>query len=160
MDNEGVEGEALSSPKGASTYPATWKAENLTARARLKGIVNWIAEHELWLLSVPVTLMLLSGRLPIWIISASLLLIPIPWVCRWAAKGYMTARSPMDLPIVVLLSMALVGLYPSVDSSMSEQCQERCSGPSWGSLRLCGGTLAFPDKEDRDEKDALTSLGG
>lgn len=119
MDNKGVEGEALSSPKGASTYPAPWKAENLTARARLKGIANWIAEQELWLLSVPVTLMLFSGRLPIWIISASLLLIPIPWVCRWAAKGYLTARSPMDLPIVVLLSMALVGLYPSVDSSMS-----------------------------------------
>lgn len=119
VDNEDVKGEALSSPKGTGTYPATWKAEELAVRARLKGITNWIAEHELWLLSVPVTLMLFCGRLPIWIISVSLLLIPIPWVCRWVARGYLTARTPMDLPIVVLLGMALVGLYPSVDSSLS-----------------------------------------
>lgn len=63
--------------------------------------------------------MLFVGRLPIRIISASLLLIPIPWVCRWAAKGYLAAHTPMDMPIVLLLSMALVGLYPSVDLSMS-----------------------------------------
>jgi putative inorganic carbon (HCO3(-)) transporter len=79
----------------------------------------WVAEHELWLLAVLVTLMLLANQLPIRIISASLLLIPIPWVCRWVAKGYLTAHTPMDLPIVILLSMALVGLYPSVDFSAS-----------------------------------------
>ena len=86
----------------------------------MKSVANWIAEHELWLLVVPVTLMLFFGRLPLRIIGASLLLIPIPWVCRWAAKGYLTAHTPMDLPIVILLSMALVGLYPSVDPSMSK----------------------------------------
>jgi putative inorganic carbon (HCO3(-)) transporter len=86
----------------------------------LKGTANWIAEHELWLLAVPVTLLLFSGQLPLRIIGASLLLIPIPWVCRWAAKGYLTAHTPMDLPIVALLGMALVGLYPSVDPSVSK----------------------------------------
>lgn len=119
MDNNGVEGEARSNPEGASASLSTWKAENLTVRARLKGVANWIAQHELWLLAVPVTLMLFVGRLPIRIISASLLLIPIPWVCRWAAKGYLTAHTPMDLPIVVLLGMTVVGLYPSVIPSMS-----------------------------------------
>ena len=89
-------------------------------RARLKSAANWIAEHELWLVAVPVTLVLFSGQLPLRIIGASLLLIPIPWVCRWAARGYLTARTPMDLPIVVLLSMALVGLYPSVAPAVSK----------------------------------------
>lgn len=88
-------------------------------RVRLKNAAHWIAEHELWLLVVPITLMLFANRLPIRIISASLLLIPIPWVCRWAAKGYLTAHTPMDMPIALLLGMALVGLYPSVDLSMS-----------------------------------------
>jgi putative inorganic carbon (HCO3(-)) transporter len=119
VDNKGVEGEALSNPSEASVSLSTWKAEKSAAKVRLKGAANWIAEHELWLLSVPVTLMLFSGRVPIWIIGASLSLIPIPWVCRRAAKGYLTVCTPMDLPIVILLSMALVGLYPSVDSSMS-----------------------------------------
>ena len=119
MGSEDVEGEALSSPKEASASLSTWKAEKPTARARLKGVANWIAEHELWLLAVPVTLMLFSGQLPIQVIGASLLLTPIPWVCRWAAKGYLTAHTPMDLPIVILLGMALVGLYPSVAPSVS-----------------------------------------
>ena len=120
MGSEDVEGEALSSPKEASASLSTWKAEKPTARARLKGVANWIAEHELWLLAVPVTLMLFSGQLPIQVIGASLLLTPIPWVCRWAAKGYLTAHTPMDLPIVILLGMALVGLYPSVAPSVSK----------------------------------------
>ncbi len=85
MGSEDVEGEALSSPKETSASLPTWKAEKPTARARLKGVANWIAEHELWLLAVPVTLMLFSGQLPIQVIGASLLLTPIPWVCRWAA---------------------------------------------------------------------------
>jgi len=119
MGSEDVEGEALSSPKEASASLSTWKAEKPIARARLKGVANWIAEHELWLLAVPVTLMLFSGQLPIQVIGASLLLTPIPWVCRWAAKGYLTAHTPMDLPIVILLGMALVGLYPSVAPSVS-----------------------------------------
>jgi len=118
-DGDG-EGEALSNPTEASASLPAWKAEKPTARARLKGAANWIAEHELWLVAVPVTLMLFSGRMPIRIIGASLLLIPIPWVCRWAAKGYLTATTPMDLPIVILLGMALVGLYPSVAPAVSK----------------------------------------
>lgn len=120
MGSKDIEGEALSSPKEASASLSTWKAEKPTARARLKDAANWIAERELWLLAVPVTLMLFSGQLPIQVIGVSLLLIPIPWVCRWAAKGYLTAPTPMDLPIVILLGIAFVGLYPSVAPLMSK----------------------------------------
>ncbi len=88
-------------------------------KAKLKIAANWVAKHELWLLAVPVTLMLFYGRLPIRIIGVSLLLIPVPWVCRWVAKGYLTAHTPMDLSIMALFGMALVGLYPSVDLSMT-----------------------------------------
>jgi putative inorganic carbon (HCO3(-)) transporter len=120
VGSKSVEGEALSNPKEASASLSTWEAQKPTAMARLKGVANWIAEHELWLLTVPVTLMLFFGRLPIRIIGASLLLIPIPWVCRWAAKGYLTAHTPMGLVVVILLGMALVGLYPSVAPEVSK----------------------------------------
>ena len=115
LDSGTVKTEALS------------EATSLGDRARrpgwlagVKRVATWVAEHELWLLAVPVTLMLFSGRLPTQIIGASLLLIPIPWVCRWIATGYLTAHTPMDLPIVVLLGMALVGLYPSVIPAVSK----------------------------------------
>jgi len=93
--------------------------ERETLKAGLKGAANWIAEHELWLLAVPVILMLFYGRVPLRIISASLLLIPIPWMCRLLAKGDLTVHTSMDLPILALFGMALVALYPSVDPSMS-----------------------------------------
>lgn len=86
---------------------------------RLKVAANWITEHELWLLAIPVSLILFYGRVPIRVISASLWLIPILWVCRWVVKGHLTVHTPMDLPIAILLGMALIGLYPSVDLSMS-----------------------------------------
>ena len=120
MGSEGVERESLSNPTEASASLSTWKVAKPTTRVRLKSAANWIAEHELWLLAVPVTLLLFSGQLPLRIIGASLLLIPIPWMCRWAAKGYLTAHTPMDLPIVALLGMALVGLYPSVAPEVSK----------------------------------------
>ena len=119
VGNKGTERQAQSNPAEASASAATWQAAKPTVGARLKAAASWVAERELWVVAVPVTLMLFYGRLPIQIIGASLLLIPVPWLCRWAARGYLTDRTPMDLPILILLGMALVGLYPSVDHSMS-----------------------------------------
>ena len=119
MSSKDVERETVLNPKESSSSLSTCKVEKPTVRTRLKIAANWIAEHELWLLAVPVTLMLFYGRVPLRIISASLLLIPIPWVCRLLARGYLTVHTSMDLPILALFGMALVGLYPSVDPSMS-----------------------------------------
>ena len=119
VDNKGVEGEALSSLKGAGVSISHRKAEKPTARARLEGAANWIAEHELWLLVPIIMVLLLSNSLPLSILGGSLLLLPIPWLCRWLSHSCLTQRTALDLPIIGLIVMALVGLYPSVEMSTS-----------------------------------------
>jgi len=79
----------------------------------------WIAEHELWWLAVPGGLLLLLGRIPLWIHWASLLVVPIPWICRRVTYGYSLTRTPLDFPILGVLLMSLIALYPSVDLQAS-----------------------------------------
>ena len=87
--------------------------------ARLKGVANWIAEHELWLLAVVVSLLILRTSLPgIFSISA-VVSIPVFWLCRKVARGYLTVRTPLDLSILSLLVMLPVSLYASVDLDAS-----------------------------------------
>ncbi len=119
MGSKGVEGETLSNPGEASASQSTWKAAKPTVRARLKGAANWIAEHELWLLALPVGLNLIQLRIPLQYNALSLSVIPLVWCCRKVATGSWTRRTPLDLPIVFILLMTLVGFYPSVDSGLS-----------------------------------------
>lgn len=87
--------------------------------ARLKDAANWVADHELWLLAVVVPVLMASNRLPSHLIYLGLFLVPIPWLCRWVGKGYLSVRTPLDLPIILLMFTVIVSLYASVDLSLS-----------------------------------------
>lgn len=119
MGSKGVEGETLSNPKGASASLATWKAEKLTARARLKGAASWIAEHELWLLAPAVPPLVFPEFLPRTAVVGGLLLILFLWLVRWVARGHVTVHTPMDIPILGLVVMLPVSLYASVNLQLS-----------------------------------------
>ena len=119
MGSNGVEGEALSNPREASASLSTWKAEKPTARARLKGTANWIAEHELWLLAPAAPALMFPEILPKATVVAGLLLILFLWLVRWVARGHVTVHTPMDIPILGLVVMLPVSLYASVDLQLS-----------------------------------------
>ncbi len=55
------------------------------------------------------------GRIPMRMIATTLLLVPIPWLCRRIGYGYLSAQTPLDLPLLFFLIMNLQGLYPSTD---------------------------------------------
>ena len=119
MGSKDVEGEAPSSPKETSASLSTWKAGNPTARARLKGAANWIAEHELWLLAPAVPALMFPGIVPRTAVVAGLLLVLFLWLVRWVARGYVTVHTPMDIPILGLVAMLPVSLYASVNLQLS-----------------------------------------
>jgi putative inorganic carbon (HCO3(-)) transporter len=119
VGSKGVEGEALSSAREASASLSTWKAEKPTARARLKGAAYWIAEHELWLLGVVVSLLILRTSLPNFLPASAIVSIPVFWLCRKVAKGHLTVRTPLDIPILSLLVLIPISLYASVDLGSS-----------------------------------------
>ncbi len=71
----------------------------------------WIVEHELWLLLMVTPLLLFPSQLT----PFGLVLVLLPWPCRWVAKNHLVARTPLEWPILGLLLMAIVSLYPSID---------------------------------------------
>ena len=40
------------------------------------------------------------------------------WLVRWLSQGYLTRRTPLDVPIVLFLLSALAGLWPSYDLTL------------------------------------------
>ena len=46
-------------------------------------------------------------------------LIPLLWACRWLAQGRLTVRTPLDVPLLILLIMTLVGLAAAYDPARS-----------------------------------------
>jgi len=85
----------------------------------LRGIANWVVEHELWLLVIAVPLLMFPEVLPPLLTGAGIVLVLIPWLCRWLAKGYLSMRTPMDMPILGLLAMLPISLYASVNMQLS-----------------------------------------
>jgi len=41
------------------------------------------------------------------------------WLVRWVSQGYLTRRTPLDVPILLFLLSALAGLWPSYDLALS-----------------------------------------
>lgn len=78
-------------------------------------ISRWIAGHELLILVLLSPLFLVVPHLgPL---GAALALTV--WACRWRASGRLTARTPLDGLIVLLLCAAFLALVPSVDLQQS-----------------------------------------
>ena len=41
------------------------------------------------------------------------------WLARWLSQGYLTRRTPLDVPILLFFLSALAGLWPSYDLALS-----------------------------------------
>jgi putative inorganic carbon (HCO3(-)) transporter len=81
----------------------------------VRKLAHWIIRGELWFLLLIVPMLLFPNPLT----PLGLVLVLVPWLCRWEVRGYPTMRTPADWPIVVMMLMTIVGLYPSVDLSVS-----------------------------------------
>ncbi len=86
-----------------------------TSLGPIRQVASRLADHE-WLILLPSAAgLLLMGRVPLAWITATLVLIPVPWLCRRVAYGYFSRRTPLDFPILLFLLMHVQGLYPSAD---------------------------------------------
>lgn len=109
-------------------------------RTGLRDVADTILEYELLLLAVALPILVLP-RSYVWKFQRGLNtyarledpslaypapstylalgLIALPWLVRWARRGYLTARTPLDGPIGLYLLTAAIGLWPSVDPAFS-----------------------------------------
>ncbi len=89
-------------------------------RSRLKGIACQIAAFELVIvLLVLAPVLIFDAWMPIWAVVTALISIPVLWLVRWVARGSITRRSPLDVPILILLLMVPVGVWAAADVSLS-----------------------------------------
>jgi putative inorganic carbon (HCO3(-)) transporter len=84
-----------------------------TLRHQMAGI---IMETEIFLLVVIYFIFIFSDRVPL----AGLIAMVLLWMARWWATGRLTTATPMNVPILVVLTMVPVSLYVSVDQSLSQ----------------------------------------
>lgn len=82
----------------------------------LRSVVKWLARHEIWIMGI-LALPLLFPRGPWpWL---SLGLIAGLWLARYASTGRISLTTGLELPIAVLLGMAIMGYSISLEPSIS-----------------------------------------
>lgn len=87
--------------------------------AGLRRVATWVAERELWLVAIAAPTLMFPEILPRAAVVAGLLLISLLWLVRWVARGYVTVRTPLDMPILGLVAMLPLTLYASVNLQLS-----------------------------------------
>lgn len=87
-----------------------------------------IARNEFWLIGIYGVPLLLSSSLPLWVLALALATVPVFWIARRAAYGHWSVRTPLDLPIVLLLTMGVVGVAVSLDRAVSTRAYAELLG--------------------------------
>ena len=111
-----------SAPGGGSHKPQSGP-EMLTARRRPKGSIGralglfaaTLTQHEL-LITVLIAFFLLFPNPGSWLALAA---IPFLWTLRWAQHRRLTVRTPVDIPLLVILIMLLVTFYATAVFSLT-----------------------------------------
>ncbi|MEE8390066.1 MAG: O-antigen ligase family protein, partial [Anaerolineae bacterium] len=71
-------------------------------------------EPLLILLLAPLMIFPQLDRTP-WLMAV----VPLLWLCRWLGRGRLTVRTPLDVPLLILLAMTLVSLWATFDLARS-----------------------------------------
>lgn len=79
-------------------------------------VLALVAHNELQIVLLLAPLMLFPGKLSF----IAPLVIGVVWLARRATYGYFTRRSLMNWPVALLLGMAIIGYFVSVDRQLSE----------------------------------------
>jgi len=121
-DSRGVK-TGLSSQAWSVGGEGTIEVPHWVKRSGWSGVVRrgvgWVARHELYLLAAVVPVLMATNRTPRPLTMAALALVPVGWIARSVAFGYLTRPTPLDVPIAGLFLAVLVSLYASADLGTS-----------------------------------------
>jgi len=45
--------------------------------------------------------------------------LPLLWLCRWRGQGRLTARTPLDAPVLIVLTMTVISAWATFDLTRS-----------------------------------------
>ncbi len=78
-----------------------------------------VADFEIFLLAPAILVLALPASLPEIFGGLALIWIALLWLCRFVARGRLTVRTPVDLPVLFLLLLLPLNLYASADAGLS-----------------------------------------
>jgi len=84
-------------------------------RRVLRWMMKALVGVEVCLLMLLYVVLVFSDRIPI----AGLAALCLIWIARWVTTGTLSARTPMDMPVLAILILVPVSLYASVDWTLS-----------------------------------------
>lgn len=89
-------------------------------KRRLRDTAHWLARLEPGIVVLGVApVLIFDAWMPTWVIAGALAAIPILWLIRWLGRGQVTRRTPLDVPILLLLFMVPVGVWASAITALS-----------------------------------------
>lgn len=83
----------------------------------MRSAVRRVADWEIFLVAPAVALLAFTASLPNALVVAAFVWIGLLWLARWLARGQLTVRTPVDLPVLLLLALLPLNLYASADSA-------------------------------------------
>ncbi len=93
----------------------SWARIDTSRWLAIRLMASHLVRHELWLMCPVVLCLIFPNRYSTW----ALVPIPMMWLARWVATGRLTVRTPLDLPIGLLVLWVPMGLYASPDLEVS-----------------------------------------
>lgn len=89
-------------------------------RQRIRALACRIADLQLvFVLLCVAPVLLFDAYVPPWAIAVALAAIPVLWLVRWLGLGSPVRATPLDVPILVLLLMAPVGVWVAAAKPLS-----------------------------------------
>lgn len=88
----------------------------MRAEEEPEGIIAHVVRYELIIVLAVAPLMLFPNRASI----AGLVVVALVWLARWVAYKRLTRPSAMNAPELLLIAMALIGYFISIDRQLSE----------------------------------------
>jgi len=98
----------------SSTPPESGPRRSGLAR-RLVSVARVLSRYEGLVLLVVAPLLLFPSSAR----TLALIAIPTLWICRRVALGHLLPRTPLDVPLLLLMLMVLVSLYATFDIAFS-----------------------------------------
>lgn len=89
-------------------------------RERLRALARLIAGLELIFVLLGVApVLLFDAWMPRWAVVAALAAVPLLWLVRWLGCGSPVRATPLDLPVLLLLLTAPVGVWVAATRPLS-----------------------------------------
>lgn len=87
-----------------------------------------VADFEIFLLAPAILVLALPASLPKIFGGLALIWIVFLWLCRFIARGRLSVKTPVDLPVLFLLLALPLNLYASADAELSRAAVFRFIG--------------------------------